>query len=152
MAYLIFGTFRYSLTIFSRRKLPKTRIRNLTLTRLTYVQNVVNFLDCQFYFCWVINHEKGSGLLVFFALIDRGIYGGSRPPNQVWQKSLGLHRLLGSNGHQAQVLVLQNDSFFYRRLPSFASLYYYCDSLNSWGIASLTPIFMSLNCTSYHNY
>ena len=127
-------------------------IRNLTLTRLTYVQNVVNFLDCQFYFCWVINHEKGSGLLVFFALIDRGIYGGSRPPNQVWQKSLGLHRLLGSNGHQAQVLVLQNDSFFYRRLPSFASLYYYCDSLNSWGIASLTPIFMSLNCTSYHNY
>ena len=130
----------------------KIRIRNLTLTRLTYVQNVVNFLDCQFYFCWVINHEKGSGLLVFFALIDRGIYGGSRPPNQVWQKSLGLHRLLGSNGHQAQVLVLQNDSFFYRRLPSFASLYYYCDSLNSWGIASLTPIFMSLNCTSYHNY
>ena len=113
MAYLIFGTFRYSLTIFSRRKLPKTRIRNLTLTRLTYVQNVVNFLDCQFYFCWVINHEKGSGLLVFFALIDRGIYGGSRPPNQVWQKSLGLHRLLGSNGHQAQVLVLQNDSFFF---------------------------------------
>ena len=97
-------------------------IRNLTLTRLTYVQNVVNFLDCQFYFCWVINHEKGSGLLVFFALIDRGIYGGSRPPNQVWQKSLGLHRLLGSNGHQAQVLVLQNDSFFLSAIAIFCKL------------------------------